>query len=287
MEFLLVSRRKNSTWIRLKELLCWPCEWRSWPRRSGVAAAFAEPMGSTVRRGQDASDRALGRQLLDVGSLGRIPTPLTKLAGSSAGWPTQAARQSTPQTFTLLRYSRAPNGQRPADSTCSRNVSNQFRTGTRGAVAAHATIARSDRRRPGPDGLEEMLPELTGEDVVVHIVSDFRVRDWQDPGLAAESLKRVSQAAEKLYLINCMDAARPNLAIAARRSTAWHARRRGARVAGSHGAEFRQRTGRERGGHARRGRSRTSGARRSTRSAQGSRKRGDFEVFFPRRARIR
>ena len=71
MEFLLISRRKNSAWIRLKELLLLAL-------RVAIVAAvvlccaapFAEPMGSPVRRSQDASDHSLGRQLLDVRSLG-------------------------------------------------------------------------------------------------------------------------------------------------------------------------------------------------------------------------
>ena len=62
--------------------------------------------------------------------------------------------------------------------------------------------------------VERWLPQTAGEDVVVYVVSDFRARDWEEPGPVAEGLSRLSTAATQLYMVNCVDRARPNLAIA-------------------------------------------------------------------------
>ena len=127
----------------------------------------------------------------------------------------QAARQSTPQTFTLLRYSRAAQGSGSRFDMLEERVdtssNNCSRRGSRCMQPSQEAIGAG----PALTAVEQLLPELAGEDVVVHLVSDFRMSRLARSGATAESLKRISQAAEKLYLINCMDAARPNLAIAA------------------------------------------------------------------------
>jgi hypothetical protein len=50
---------------------------------------------------------------------------------------------------------------------------------------------------------------------VVYVVSDFRAREWDEPGELAESLAKLNESTAQLHLVNCVDEGRPNLAIAA------------------------------------------------------------------------
>ncbi len=216
MEFLLISRRKNSTWIRLKELLLLALRvaivaavvlaWRSPFCRTNGVACSAKSRRITIILLDDSfsmSDRWANTSAFDEAK---------RLVGRLAA---QAARQSTPQTFTLLRYSRAAQGSGSRFDMLEERVDTSFEQLLEAQLRRMQPSQEAIGAGPALTAVEQLLPELAGEDVVVHLVSDFRMRDWQDPGATAESLKRISQAAEKLYLINCMDAARPNLAIAA------------------------------------------------------------------------
>jgi len=61
----------------------------------------------------------------------------------------------------------------------------------------------------------QLLGEANDERRIVYLISDFRARDWNDPTDVREKLLELSNAGVELHLINCVDQARPNLAIAA------------------------------------------------------------------------
>jgi hypothetical protein len=215
MEFLLASRRKNSAWIKLKELLllllrvaavaavvlilAQPVLDREWGR------LFGETKTHQVVLLDDSfsmSDRWANTSAFDEAK---------RLVGRLAA---QAARQPTPQSFTLLRYSRAASGantlfdqfEERVDTNYADNLDAILRPmqPSQEAVGVDAALA----------AVERFLPQTAGEDVVLYVVSDFRARDWEEPEAVAEGLARLSSAAAQIYMVNCVDAARPNLAIA-------------------------------------------------------------------------
>ena len=111
MEFLLLSQKKNRTWVLLKQLLLLLL------RMAAVAAVVlivAQPrlrsaVGPAVRRPRDPPHRALGRQLLDVRPLGRHQR--LEQAKGVVGRIGKAVAEEGPQTFTLLRFSQAGRGE--------------------------------------------------------------------------------------------------------------------------------------------------------------------------------
>ena len=108
MEFLLVSQRKHRTWIIFKQLLLLLL------RILAVAAVVlmvAQPVlrsqwGNLLGHHQDPSRRAAGRQLLDVGPLGRHQRLCAGQGGRRADRRRRPPGETQPQNVTLLRFSR-------------------------------------------------------------------------------------------------------------------------------------------------------------------------------------
>ena len=221
MEFLLAGKRKNSTWVRLKELLLLLL------RAAAVAAVVlivARPRldGGLGKRLGDVtthhivllddsfsmSDRFAERNVFD-----QAKAAVVRIAR-------QAAEESSAQTFTLLRTSRAGAAEGARPDVYAESVDAEF-----------AFRDRDDRRldrlleplspsdfAAGPDaalrGLSALLKPADGEDRMVYVVSDFRAKDWRGDdelrGLLAALEKKTSQ----IYFVDCVDAERPNLAVA-------------------------------------------------------------------------
>lgn len=215
MEFLLASRKKNNTWIKLKELLllllrlaavaavvlllAQPLLQNQWGRLFGKVkthhVVVLDDSFSMSDRWANTSGFEEGKRLI-----GRLAT--------------QASRQPTPQTFTVLRTSRAPSGAAQYDLLQER-VDSDFQEALDATLRPLATSEQATAFAPALTAVEQLLPEIAGDDVVLYLVSDFRSRDWDEPGPMAESLHRLSAASSQTYMINCVDAGRPNLAIAA------------------------------------------------------------------------
>jgi len=215
MEFLLASRRKNNTWIRLKELLLLAL------RVAAIAAVvliLAQPLLQNqwgrffgeVKTNQivllddsfSMSDRWANTTAFDEAKhlIGRLAA--------------EASRQATPQTFTLLRYSQAAPGRGTEFDLLAERVTTGFEQEVDALLRRIQPSQQAVGLEPALHALEEWLPNVTGEDVVVYVVSDFRARDWQDPGAVADGLAKLSQATTQLHLVNCVDTARPNLSLA-------------------------------------------------------------------------
>jgi len=58
-----------------------------------------------------------------------------------------------------------------------------------------------------------LLGQAEGEHRIVYLVSDFRARQWDDPGPIKKLLLDWNAAGIKVRMIDCVEAARPNLAI--------------------------------------------------------------------------
>ena len=228
MEFLLASQKKNSSWVRLRELLLLLL-------RMAVIAAIV------LMLAQPLLDRQLGLRLggqqvqhvvllddsfsmsdrwAEATAFDRAKDTIKRLAD-------QASLQTVSQSFTLLRFSRAGQqgsaGQPDLTEVLIDDDFTQKLTATLDPIEASQTAA-------GPaaalESLGPLLGDAQGNSRIVYVVSDFRAKEWDQPTDLAASLKRLTDRGDKLEFVNCVDLARPNLTIAAL------APQRGTRAAG-------------------------------------------------------
>ena len=215
MEFLLASQRKNSTWIRLKEMLL------PLLRLAAVAAVvlmLAQPvlrdswaalLGGTKTHhivlfddSFSTSDRFNDTSAFDEGK-----AFLEKLAA-------QAARRTQPQSMTLLRFSRVDRaGRGTQPDMLEETVGSDFSVRMAEALAAMAPSQAAAGPEAALEAIDQLLGEGQDETRVVYLVSDFRQREWQEPESLARHLVRLNEVGAQLRLVHTVEAARPNLAV--------------------------------------------------------------------------
>jgi len=235
MEFLLASQKKHSTWIRIKELLLLLL------RMAAVAAVVlivARPrldggLGKTLGDvtthhivvlddSFSMSDRYGNRSVFDDAK-----KAIERIAQA-------AGEQSSPQTFTLLRTSRAgaQGGARPDfyAETVNAEFTAKNPQGTR-LEAMLAPLVPSDTAA-GPDAglraLSTILKPNDTEERLVYVVSDFRIKDWRETDEVRGTLAGLEKSVADVYFVNCVEQPRPNLAVTALRAES------GTRTAGIH-----------------------------------------------------
>jgi hypothetical protein len=214
MEFLLVSQKKNRTWVLLKQLLLLTT-------RMAMVAAVVLLVAQPRLRGR-LSDWFSGTThhvvLLDdsfsmsdrwqqTSAFEEAKRVVQRIAeGVSA----EGAHQ-----FTLLRFSQAG---RAARGTQPDLIQQTVDTDFPARLAELLAGLRVSQSAAGPmaalDGVEQLLQESAEEDRVVYLISDFRARSWDDATAMRQRLTDWTQSGVRLHLIRCVDASRPNLAIA-------------------------------------------------------------------------
>ena len=216
MEFLLASQKRNRNWIVLKQLLLLAARMAIVAAAVGMAAqpvlrdSLASFLGGTTTHhivllddSFSMSDRWDNHTALDDGKMA-----ITRIAD-------QIGRQESRQLFTLLRFSKVARGATPAKPDLFQTlVDSQFPAQLEATLAS---VAVSDSAL-GPDtairSLDGMFRSQAPENRVVYLVSDFRAKDWNDSASLRASFERLEANDARIELINCVDAARPNLAIA-------------------------------------------------------------------------
>jgi len=229
MEFLLVSQKRNSTWVLLKQLLLLLL------RIAAIAAAVVlvtQPIVQSKLGGLLGSGKLHHTVLLDdsfsMSDHWADTTAFDEAKRVIARIGRQAAQQPGRQQFTLLRFSQASRGDR----------------GTQADLAAQTVDAgefpkkldetlehlRASQLAVGPAEAIKAAVQTVGDGTeskhVVFIVSDFRAKDWSGAAELQKLLAKLNDAGAQIELINCVDEARPNLAITALRPG------RGTRAAG-------------------------------------------------------
>jgi hypothetical protein len=215
MEFLLASQKKHRTWIILRQLLLLLM------RMLAIAAVvlmvakprpqnwFGRWFGSTgthhivlLDDSYSMSDRWAGT------------SAFAEALGVVKHIQTAAVAQNRPQTFTLLRFSRAAQlelGRQP--DLWAERVDTKF-AGRLDKILDKMQVSETSA---GPTGALEAIGELLGERAderrIVYLVSDFRARQWNDPTDLKKQLARLGEAEAEVHLINCVDRTRENLAI--------------------------------------------------------------------------
>lgn len=214
MEFLLASQRKNRAWVLFKELLLLLVRMVA---VAGVVLLLAQPMLAR------AWGRLLGTRAVHHVVLLDDSYSMSDRWGQTSAW--DEARQAVTriaealgaegeQGFTLLRFSqagRAIRGTQP--DLLQRRVDSEFVDDLRSKLAG----LEASQTAAGPLEALRAVQQLLGKAEYaaqnVYLVSDFRAREWDEPGDLVQALADLHQAGARLHLIHCVEAEHPNLAI--------------------------------------------------------------------------
>ncbi len=213
MEFLLLSQRKNRTWIILKQLLLMLL------RMAAIAAIIcliAEPKVRNEFGRMFGTTKTHHIILLDDSfsmSEHWAGTSAFAEAKRTVGHIGEAVTRPThPQTFTLIRFSGVARGLAPDlfEETVDKHEFTNKLTQTLGRIDVSETSA-------GPTetlaSIEQLFDQDTADQRIVYLVSDFRARQWDEPTDLQQQLRRLDAAGVVIQLINCVDTPRPNLAV--------------------------------------------------------------------------
>lgn len=213
MEFLLLSQKKNRTWIVLKQLLLMLLRMAA---MAAVVLMIARPLLKNQWGNLFGTSRthhivllddsfSMGDHWADTSAMAEAKETIRRLGK-------QAAAQPSAQVFTLLRFSRAAQGRQPdlieqpigqtefldrLEQTLEEIRCSQLAVGPQAALKA----------------VEQWLGAAEGQRRIVYLVSDFRAREWDDPTDLRRMLRQLGAEGVELYLIDCVDQQRPNLAI--------------------------------------------------------------------------
>ena len=217
MEFLLESQRRNSTWIKLKQLLLLLLRMAA---VAGVVLLVAQPLGCNelgrLLGGQKSQHIVLLDDSFSMSDRWSNTSAFDEAKAVVARIGEELSRQPLGRSFTLLRFSRAgrTGDTSPADFL-QEKVTTDFGQRLKDALRP----MRPSQQAMGPDAalraVEAWSEKHADEERVVYLVSDFRANDWSEPDQLAKTLGRLDRSAAQLRLINCVDAARGNLGIAA------------------------------------------------------------------------
>ena len=167
---------------------------------AAVVLMVAQPLlrnqlGCAVRRQQDASHRAAGRQLFHVGPLGRHQRLRRGQAGRGRAWPRRLATRTRRRYFTLLRFSRAQRWPAARSPTCSssrsmRDFSDNAGEGARSAASLgngrRTADALRGHRSPAAQGPTTKTASSTWSPT-------FAPTNGRSPTALAKSLKRLDE----------------------------------------------------------------------------------------------
>ncbi|MEE8451182.1 MAG: BatA domain-containing protein [Thermoguttaceae bacterium] len=215
MEFLLVSQKRNRTWIVFKQLLLLLLRMLAVATIVMIVSQpllrneFGKLLGSKRTHHILLLDDSfsMSDRWADQSAFGEAKAVVAHIG-------TVVARHRQPQTFTLLRFSRTgrfDGGTQPDFLKAS--VNDQFVTQIEAALDA----VEVSQTAAGPIEALEAIAQLLGdpgdERRIVYLISDFRKNEWDDPTDLHRHLTRLNQVEAEVHLINCVQDARPNLAV--------------------------------------------------------------------------
>ena len=215
MEFLLLSQKKNRTWIVLKQLLLLLV------RMIAVATVVfivAQPLlynqwgnllgGSTTHYVVLLDDSySMSDRWGDTSAIAEAKKVIRQLGE-------QAVARAESQTFTVLRFSYAARSK-PADmlkaAVNRKDFAEKLEIALAGVDASQTAAGPVEALRQ----IDELLGDTEDERRVVYLISDFRTREWNDPTDARNLMLEMDKRRTEIHLVNCVEQARPNLAITA------------------------------------------------------------------------
>src|SRR3990172_5934987 len=206
MEFLLLSQKKNRTWVGLKQLLLLLL------RMAAVAATVllvAQPVlqnrwgnllhGTRTHHVVLLDDSfSMSDRWEDTDAFAEAKKVVERIG-------TESARQTQPQLFTLLRFSRVGRFQRAAEPDLLKQpVGGDFADKLNDLLAKIKVTQTAAGPMPALQAVAQLLGQGDGERRVVYLVSDFRARQWDDPRDLRTALLRLDEAGAEVHLVNCV-----------------------------------------------------------------------------------
>lgn len=219
MEFLLVSQKRSRRWIILKQLLLLLL------RMLAVAAVVfivAQPLlhnrwgallgGSKTHHIVLLDDSfSMSDHWADTTAFAEAKQVIRRIG-------TQAASQGQGRSFSLIRFSRAalPSDGKPADLLAV-PLDGDF-TNRLSSVLDNLTVSETPAAPlAAVEAVTRLFGAPEGETRIIYLISDFRAAQWQEPTEINQRLAEWKPWGGQLHLVDCVSAARDNLAITALR----------------------------------------------------------------------
>ena len=215
MEFLLQSQKKNRTWVFLKQLLLLLL-------RMAAVAAVVLLLAQPVLRSRWGSFLSATRTnyvvLVDdsfsMSDRWQDTDAFAEAKKVVARIGSEATAHDHLQSFSLLRFSRVGSSPRPADADFLKEpVDGSFAERLDRVLAKIAVTQTAAGPLPALRAMSQLLGRDDGARRIVYLVSDFRARQWDEPGDLRKELVELDKAGAEIHLVDCIDSTRPNLAI--------------------------------------------------------------------------
>ncbi len=214
MEFLLASQKKHRTWIVFQQLLLLLL------RMAAIAAVvlmLAQPVLQSGWGAWIGGGRTHHVVLLDDSFSMSDRWDETSAFEQAKNVPRriveQVAREGT-HTLTLQRFSQAG---RPVRGTqpdfLQETVDSTFPDRLRNRLADLRPSQTAAGPQAAMEAVAHLLGQAEGERRIVYLVSDFRARQWDDPGPLRKTLLDWTAAGVRVRLVQCVQGSRPNLAV--------------------------------------------------------------------------
>lgn len=213
MEFLLASERRRRHWVWLEQLLLLLCRMAA---VAGLVLLVARPVLDSRWLAGWGTNRTQHVVLLDDSY------SLRDRASGDSAWQaaqetlrrlgTALAAQRSPQAFTLLRFSRAA-GEAPRPDWQAEPVTADFPARLAQLVAGLEPAAGAWGPDSALEALERLFEDGGDEARVLYLVSDFRHREWREPGPLVDRLRQWAAAGGEIELVSCAARQSQNLAV--------------------------------------------------------------------------
>ena len=234
MEFLLKAHRKHRKWIWLRQMLLLAA-------RMLIVAALVAMLAHLVTQKQ--WTLFFGNQTTHHFVLLDDSFSMSDKSGATSAFDrgTQALTQfaqrllgsDVPQKLTLILWSRAAHAAERDDGSGDAAPVANSSEGTQAVnLDLNALVIDEEGQEVfaecvrklvvsssavGPRAAIELAGQLVtqnpGESSVVHLISDFRQRDWQEAPETFEALKHLGDIASELQLVDCAESQHENLAV--------------------------------------------------------------------------
>ena len=160
-----------------------------------AAAAVAPPDRAAAGQPPHPSRRAAGRQFLDVRSLGRYRAPSNEARNCPPHRRRRRPAQLTAELHAAAFWPRSRAGRASQPDMLEETVGSDF--GSRLATVLEPLAAFAIGRRPRPAHWRP--PSIwsgptDGDNLVLYLISDFRAREWNEPGELVKSLPAAQRA---------------------------------------------------------------------------------------------
>lgn len=216
MEFLLQSVKKNTHWIRFKELLLLLLRVAA---ILAIVSMLARPrlrseFGRLIGEGRTHHIVVLDDSfsMADAPPGGESCFDRAKRAIQRLG--EHAQGEPTAQAFTLVRFSQCGRDGRANDYDYHEaQVDSQFAGDLEETLRPLAPSESAAGPGRALEAIENTIGASDDAERVLYLLSDFRSKDWAEPGELTSTLDALHRAGVGLHLLDCADKPRGNLAI--------------------------------------------------------------------------